>query len=134
MTANQIWALGGSAIAAVAVVAGLYVAGAPSEERALRLDERRVEDLMTLTRAVDSYRLANGALPQNLDQVIAGQRLRNVPVDPVSGHPYTYEISDNDSYHLCAEFSRPSRSLEPTNFWGHQAGRQCFEMDVADAD
>jgi len=55
MTANKVWALAGSAAVAAAVIAGLYVIGAPSEERALRLDERRLTDLMRLTAAVDAY-------------------------------------------------------------------------------
>src|SRR5690606_15319580 len=132
MTANKVWALAGSAAVAAAVIAGLYVIGAPSEERALRLDERRLTDLMRLTAAVDAYWSMHDELPRNLDELMAAQRLRDVPTDPISGHPYTYETIDRDSYRLCTTFDRPSRASEPSNFWQHDAGAQCFDMNVVD--
>ena len=131
MTPNQIWAAVGSAAALAAVAVGLYVAGSPSEERALRLDERRVADLQRLASAIDAYRNENGALPPGFEQLMTGRRLPDVPVDPVSGAPYTYEILGEDEYRLCADFERASRPAEPRGFWTHAAGTQCFDVDRA---
>jgi hypothetical protein len=51
-------------------------------------------------------------------------------VDPQTQLAYSYQIADADSYRLCAEFSRASTQGDPADFWVHQAGLQCFDLNV----
>jgi hypothetical protein len=121
-------------LAVVAVVAaGVYLLNSPSEERALRLDERRVGDLITLAAAVDVYWMRHERLPTSLDE------LRSEPVgrvewnDPASGAPYEYRPLAERSYEMCATFDRDSaargRLRSGDAVWGHRPGRQCFRRE-----
>lgn len=51
-----------------AIVAGLYVLGSPGHQRDLRLDQRRVDDLAVLSRAIDGYAKLHTTLPADLDR------------------------------------------------------------------
>ena len=121
-----------AAVAALAaVIAGLYLSGSPGEQRLLRLDEQRVQDLRAISHNIDTYRTARDALPQDLDILVETQRLRRLPVDPVTGARYEYEIVAEDDYRLCAEFDRPSPpSAAIEDFWLHPRGRQCFALSA----
>ena len=128
MNVNQTFAGAGLAVAAIAVFAGLYLSGSPAEQRLLRLDERRVQDLRGLAVAIDAYHIGNGTLPLRLDDVMEARRLRNIPVDPVTGDRYQYELVDENQYRLCAVFSRPSEESRRPDFWQHEAGSWCFTI------
>ena len=130
MTVNRALAWAGSVVAVAAVAAGLYIAGAPSDARLMRLDEQRVRDLQRLARAVDAYRVATGHLPSSLADTVKSQRAERSPVDPESGEPYRYEVVSADAYRLCAQFARPSRELPGMSFWKHDAGVRCFDVPV----
>jgi len=128
VTVNQVFAGAGLAVAVIAVVIGLYISGPPSEQRLLRLDEQRTRDLRILSAAIDAYRIGNGSFPRTLDSVMEAQRLRNIPVDPVTGDRYDYEIAGENQYRLCASFGRPSEESARPDFWQHDAGRWCFTL------
>jgi hypothetical protein len=122
------------AVVTVSVVTGLVLVGPPSEERARKLDERRVEDLRRLSTAVDLYRSRRGSLPTSLNE--ASRETEDVQTvgDPLTGRPYPYRVVGADVYELCADFQRGSgtsgtdrRYSEPA-FWAHTAGPQCFRM------
>jgi len=116
-------------VVAAAVVAGLAIIGSPSEQRLMRLDERRVLDLRSLSFAVNRYRGQRQRLPERAEDVIDGQLTTRLPLDPESQQPYDYRMIDAGHYEVCATFSR--RSLEPSNdFWFHEAGRRCFSLDA----
>ena len=125
---------GGVATVAVvgAVAAGVYVLGSPSEERTLRLDERRVTDLVALSSAVDVYWTRHQKLPTSLDE------LRSEPVgrldleDPDSRAAYEYRPLSERAYEVCAVFERDSGAPDrpaPGGVWAHRAGRQCFPRE-----
>lgn len=130
MSVNRALAWVGSAVAVAAVAAGLYIAGAPSDARLMRLDGQRVRDLQRLARAVDAYRVATGSLPSSLADTVKSERAQRLPVDPESGESYRYEVVSADAYRLCAQFARPSRKLPGMSFWEHGAGATCFEVPV----
>jgi hypothetical protein len=115
-----------------AVAAGLLALGSPREQRARRLDDRRLDDLRAIAGTVDLHWTRDGRLVATLDQVKpelppASER------DPETGEPYTYEPLGGDRYRLCATFSRatPPESRGPRgDFWTHGAGRHCFELEA----
>jgi len=126
--------LGAAIVAAVcvAVAVGLVMVGPPSESRARRLDERRMQDLESLSSLVDVYWAREHRLPASQDDLarVMGQvaDLR----DPTTNAPYELRAIDSRRYQLCAEFDRSSdtTALSRTHvFWSHRAGRQCFELE-----
>ena len=115
-----------------AVAAGIYLLRSPSEERTLRLDQRRVADLRTLSGAVDVYWTRHQRLPASLDE------LRSEPVgrldlsDPASSSTYEYRRLADRSYEVCATFERDSSARERPagdGVWAHRLGRQCFPRE-----
>ena len=133
----------GSVAAAVAVVVGLAVAmlDSPAEARRQRLDERRVDDLASLSDAVDAYWTRQGALPADLQALAGWQGLDEPPTDPQSGEPYGYRPTGERTFELCAVFvtstsgreeSRPWR--EGPGFWHHPAGEHCFALEVDEVE
>jgi hypothetical protein len=127
VTANKLLAALASLAVVVAVGAGLYLGGSPGDQRLLRLDERRVQDLRTLAAAIDAHWSAGSRLPADLAQLLTAQRLRSIPTDPVSEARYEYAPADGQ-YSLCATFARPSRDAAHEDFWAHGAGRHCFAI------
>ena len=123
-------------LASIAVVAalvtGIIVLGPPSEERARRLDAKRVSELEQLRGAIEYYRQQKGRLPSSLDDLAS---LPNVSVelrDPVSGQPYGFRLTDAAAYEVCATFDRDSKeqSTRGREFWAHAPGTHCFTVKV----
>ncbi len=117
-------------VAAVAVVAGVMVAGSPAEQRNFKLDDRRIADLQSLARTLQRRHAHSGNLPSRLEDMVDGLILSAPPVDPVTDDIYEYEIVDEFRYRLCATFSAESRGSRQ-GFWAHGPGRQCFILDLS---
>ena len=120
-----------AAVVACAVLAGLYFSGSPGEQRLLRLDERRAQDLWAISNAIEGYWDRTGELPLFLeDVVVGGMRLSEAPLDPATGEPYEYDPIDlaGFAYVLCADFARASEETSRADFWRHEAGRSCFSL------
>lgn len=130
MNVQRVAAIGSIAAVAVAVVAGLIVLGSPAEQRLLRLDERRVNDLRQLSWAAE-YRwnqdrgLANAAV-----DLVNSQSLSRLPQDPVTNQPYEYRVTGTRAYELCGVFDRASPAELAGDFWFHEAGRACFAFEL----
>lgn len=126
-------------VVVIAVVSGIVLLGPPTEERARRLDERRVEDLRGITRAIDLYWTRQGGLPSSLDELLRESGVSVNPRDPVTAQPYGYRV-DGKTYELCAEFQRDSVEQFPLpvpdgfertrEFWFHDAGKRCFQLEA----
>ena len=123
----------------VAVVGGLIVLGPPSEERARRLDERRVEDLRGITRAVDLYWTRHGRLPSSLGDLGSESGVSLSARDPGTAQAYELRVLDAATYKLCASFARTSADARDSagraqdvseDFWSHGVGRRCFRLDA----
>lgn len=128
-------------VAAVSIIAisGLWIAGSPAAERARRFDERRISELQSISYAIDNYWNLNKALPRDLSTLQATRDIYiGSIIDPETGAPYEYTLTDSDTYSLCATFTNSSpetATTQPYNpntskFWEHSEGRQCFAIDV----
>ena len=118
-------------LVAATIAAAFLVLGSPAEQRLLRLDERRVEDLNSLRANVNAYWRANARLPASLDEAGRGTDLYK---DPVTGEPYGYRALGERAYELCASFDRPFTPESPDaamRFWPHPAGQHCFPFEAA---
>jgi len=131
--------------AALVVIAGLITLGTPSHARERRLDRLRVRDLSRLSNLIDGFWREHAALPQSLDTLVATRQLDRVPSDPQNHSPYTYLVSGERSYRLCATFAQPSDSDASPGYdedgiyytggvaggrqsWRHAAGKSCFDL------
>lgn len=126
----------GLGIAAVisAIVWGLMILGPPGDERARRMDDRRVADLAAIGRRADLYRSRHGKLPVGLDEMERDEGPGVSTGDPVTQQPYEYRVLDSRKLELCAQFQRDSSRGEfgPGDFWYHGAGRRCFVWEVSE--
>ncbi|MEX2506737.1 MAG: hypothetical protein WD406_07445 [Pseudohongiellaceae bacterium] len=121
-----------SVLVVLVIAIGLYITGTPATQRALRLDQERVNGLRRTSNAISGYWHRTGDLPGNLEQLVDGIYMDALPVDPETGEPYEYTTLGAENFSLCSEFSLAYDSDEVTEFWQHPAGRHCFsfEMDL----
>lgn len=131
MSRNRLFAMVASAAVVVAVLAGLFLAGSPADERLRRLDEIRISNLRNLNAAIDAYIRRNNFMPRDLVSVVDGRQLMELPVDPESGAQYDFVQIDSGSYQLCASFSAAYSGEVELSFWAHPAGRSCFTFQVS---
>src|SRR5690606_13724245 len=95
---------------ASAVGIGLWLLGSPAEERAARVDARRVDALSMIAAAVDVHWTRTSQLPAALAELErGGGPALNTLTDPVTGAPYEYRVTaPAERYELCAIFERAS--------------------------
>jgi hypothetical protein len=120
-------------VVTAAIGAGIYLLGSPAAERARRLDERRVEDLSGIARAVDVYWTRNMRLPASLAALRTETGANITIADPATGAAYEFLPLEGEEYELCAAFEGASvdSSLRfDAGFWSHRAGRQCFRREA----
>jgi len=118
------------------VVVGLSLVGSPADARLYRLDERRVNDLQQIARAVDLHWTRTDVLPASLDELDVLPGAMSMPRDPESGALYVYRVTGPTTYELCAEFGRTSigPSGRADQFWSHAEGRHCVEVTAKDIE
>ncbi len=132
MNVQRVAAVASIVIVVAAVGGGLFVTGAPSEQRLLRLDDERVGGLRMIS-STASYRWdADQRLPDSAAELVNGQDLSRLPEDPSSGQPYEYRITGPRAFEVCAVFDRSSRPGLAGDFWFHEAGRQCFAFEMTE--
>jgi len=136
-----------SVVLLIAVVAGFFIVGTPSQQRARRFDSQRITELQQIDSEVLNYWISQRQLPKTLVAISEKQTYFLAPNDPETGTAYEYIIKDSLSYSLCGTFSLPSLEQElksksiaplatapyggPTNQnWLHGAGRTCFDHTI----
>lgn len=123
----------GAAVVVVAVVAfGFRILGPPRDQRAISADERRITDLRGIAQAIQIRQTPQ--LPAKLTDLRQGPVLHLQ--DPLTNTPYEYHPKTGTTYELCAMFETASAEgdsefQQPSAFWRHLKGRQCFELDAA---
>jgi hypothetical protein len=74
MTPATLFATLAAVLTVAAVVAGFVIIPSPSEFRAQRLDDKRVQDFRAIAAAVTRYRHSRHSLPETLDACAADDR------------------------------------------------------------
>lgn len=139
---------------AVVVVVGLYLAGSPNKERQRRFDQQRLNDLQTISSAIDVFFDANRRVPETLAELtnpsIKLQYYISSLNDPETGVPYGYVAKGGADYDLCAVFALTSAEDQNSNYypksmsapmpmypggpvassWDHLAGNHCFSLNA----
>lgn len=127
------------------VIAGFWIAGSPSQQRAVRFDEQRVSDLSTIQYQIIDYWQRKQSLPQSASDLTNNISGFVVPKDPESRTDYGYKVNGSLSFELCATFttSNSGESLgkdravpaptyygEEASNWAHGQGLVCFERTI----
>ncbi|QQR82498.1 hypothetical protein IPJ70_00005 [Candidatus Campbellbacteria bacterium] len=124
-----------------AIVSGIVVAGSPSQARAIRFDEQRVNDLSNIQSQVIQYYQYHAVLPGQLSVLTDTISGYTAPLDPETKNAYEYKMLAPLSFELCATFTQENLDTTKTapmyydmggmsgNFT-HAAGRVCFERVV----
>jgi hypothetical protein len=104
------WAAIKSSVLVVALIVWSFcVMGSPFQQRSLRLDQRRIDDLQNIQWQVISYWQQKEKLPEalaDLKNPLAGYSL---PTDPEfeKGNVYEYKKLDKMKFEICATFILP---------------------------
>lgn len=100
-------------------------------------DDRRDQDVAELSWRIELYAQKKGQLPQSLLELVGDGA--NIPVDPVTSTPYSYEVLGHDSFRVCAVFSSASDGYEVNGAyhgdpifgsWVHGKGKQCLGRTI----
>ena len=130
-----------SVVALATIVASVVVTGTPSVQREIRLDARRVSDLVDLEDAVQRHFRDQGALPSSLAVLADKPGVSLAIIDPVTGVPYDFEPTGPRAYRLCATFTTDTGvTREAAGYgasasdWAHGRGRRCFDRKTTAND
>jgi hypothetical protein len=133
--------------------------GSPKQQRAWRLDDKRVNDLQNIQSQIISYWQQKEKLPATLSELSNPMTGYSLPIDPEfeKGNKYEYLPIDKINFELCATFIAPipkgwqennysgimyatktdvavSSDLYPiggvNNSWSHESGRTCFSRTI----
>ena len=146
-------------LALALIIWSFSVIGTPKEQRAWRLDERRIQDLQSIQWQVINFWQQKESLPKELKDLSNPISGFAIPVDPEfeKGLAYEYRQTDKMSFELCATFTavmpkgwqegynggvRPMIGFDDSvssypypgggvnESWDHQAGRTCFTRTI----
>ena len=128
-----------AAVALVAVLLvlalGFHRLGPRANQRAIRADERRIEDLRSIAQQIYFRNHRQTPMPTSL-----AEQMQSTGVslnDPVTKVPYEYHPKAGSTYELCATFATNSNAQAgwiiqpPSAFWSHPKGTQCYQLDAS---
>ncbi|MDO8523530.1 MAG: DUF5671 domain-containing protein [bacterium] len=115
----------------LAIGVGIYITGSPYQERRVRLDQEKVNELSGIQNAVIRYWEEKKKLPESLTDT----DIRTYVRDSESIKEYEYKILNKETFSLCAEFKTSDKQDQDVkqyglNKWAHEAGKVCFERSV----
>ena len=133
-------AIGVGVVAVVVVVAAIVMMGSPGEQRRIRIDAGRVDDLNGIEEALREHAKEHeGKLPANLVALEGPGRVLQL-ADRERGTPYEYAIVDPKRFRLCAQFDTDTAKRPTIQYpaslpkWAHGAGRHCFTRTLTSKD
>jgi len=129
-----------SVVVLASIVVGFFIIGTPSDQRARKFDEQRIEHLQSLQSEIVNYWIQKKTLPAQLSDLENSISGFAAPADPATGVFYEYNITGDLSFELCAVFERPNQDKIPADSyyygspyydiynqnWNHETGRTCF--------
>lgn len=130
------------------IVAGFFIVGTPAEQRQIRFDEQRVNNLQSIQYQVVDYWNQKGVIPSDLDDLSSSIGGFVAPTDPLTQEAYEYQVNGPLEFTLCATFAKDSKDSDfaqrepriafdpfgaPTkgfDSWEHGEGRVCFDRTI----
>ncbi len=131
-------AIAASAVVVATVIAAMLAIGSPSAQRDSRMDRKREQDLNAIAMAIDGHVSDGEPLPADLS-VLAKEPGVSLEInDPQSRAPYTYQVTGERTYKLCAVFSTDTAKDGGNPYgnqeWPHGVGQKCFDRKVDKRD
>ena len=136
---------GAGAAVVIAIAAGFFIMGSPTQIRLYRFDTQKVSDLQNIQYQIVNFWQQKEKLPVTLAEVADPISGNTIPMDPQGG-TYRYEVTGAMSFKLCATFNADSQSTNmarsvPTapypakgtgieDNWQHESGEKCFERTI----
>lgn len=130
------------AVIAGVIIGGFFLVGSPQNQRLVRFDQQRIQDLQIIQQEAINYWQQKEKLPASLDELnndITGFR---APKDPETKGAYEYTAISGLTFELCADFKTSSKdnqrmteSMRPygdpyQQNWDHGQGRTCFSRTI----
>jgi hypothetical protein len=122
-----------SLVVAAAVIAGLFMIGSPTQIRAARLDEQRVNNLQALIDAIGGDHQRGDPLPASLAEFVKRPTHSYMHIlDPETVQPYEFRVIDPDHFELCTQFAAAAKSPDrpESQLQNHASGRQCVTSEA----
>jgi hypothetical protein len=123
-----------------ALVSGFLIMGTPGDQRLIRYDQTKVNDLSSIqNQIVYDYWQPKRTLPTTLNELNDAVTGFQVPTDSQTGASYEYRKISDLQFELCANFNKPSvkngsspayPAGQVNSVWDHQSGRQCFTRTI----
>jgi hypothetical protein len=138
------FAVAATAAVTITFCGGFFLTGGPSQQRRTEADSRRIADLRRIAAAVNSWheRALNDhsmrPIPSILPELNTKGFLAQLPKDPETGQPYSYQPQTEARYELCANFAAPAsenvsaRFQPPSDFWRHGQGTTCYVLQAGE--
>lgn len=103
------FAIGTTVLVVASIVWSFAVMGSPMSQRALRIDQRRVDDLQSIQWQVINFWQQKEKLPEKLDELTNPLSGYSLPKDPEfqKGMSYEYNKLGKMKFELCATFAKP---------------------------
>jgi hypothetical protein len=136
-------AYGAGLVVVLAIAAGFFIMGSPSQVRLYRFDSQKVSDLQNIQWQIVNYWQQKESLPVTLQEIedpLSGWML---PKDPQTGADYVYKRNSPLDFALCATFNadskdaRASSEAMPVRAYGtlegnfeHGKGEVCFDRSI----
>lgn len=131
-----------SVVVVTTIVLGFFFVGSPSEQRMIRLDAKRVEDLSVIQNEATNYFSLKRELPAKLEDLNNSVSGFIAPTDPSTKAVYEYNLKADLEFELCAVFEAKSLEGQSSAYpmyyygnaygqnWDHAAGRVCFTRTI----
>lgn len=129
-----------AAVVLIAIIAGFFLAGSPAQQRRVRFDEQRVNDLQTMQSQIVNFWQQKGQLPATLADLTDSISGFTAPLDPATNQTYTYHKKSDLMFDLCADFKttgdggQTNRALPAgdlaSSTWQHGVGQTCFARTI----
>lgn len=98
------------------IVSGFFIAGTPAEQRAVRLDEQRINDLWSVQSSILSFAQTKATLPKTMETLTAWSG--ELPNDPDTDQAYVYTKTSATTFELCATFGSDQTTEESLSYYG----------------
>lgn len=119
----------------ISFVGSFFIVDSPALARLKAYDRTRTSNLQEIKYATDDYYREFNKLPESLTELKTYRAYIQI-TDPKSEETYEYQIIDEVSYELCADFETSNKEGETLTEYGyeeflHDAGRNCFKRKVS---
>ncbi|KKQ80569.1 MAG: hypothetical protein UT02_C0006G0019 [Parcubacteria group bacterium GW2011_GWC2_38_7] len=140
----QIFGIILAVVVLASIIMGFFIIGTPAEQRRIKMDVQRLNDLQTIQSQVVDYWIRKEVLPSNLESLQDNISGFIVPQDPETKIAYEYSIVEPLKFDLCARFATSSKeqfagkqqTMVATPYgpfqqnWDHEIGRTCFTRTI----